>query len=109
MLPKVTLSSARFYATQSSQPTHHLVTLTRSTIGLPSSVRDAARTLGLRKRYKPVLRPFGEVTAGRILKIKELVRVTNVTKEEGKLLCKRRKQGSGVEVAGRQWGGGKGL
>ncbi|KAK6905559.1 ribosomal protein L30 [Kwoniella mangroviensis CBS 8507] len=94
----------------SSQPTHHLITLIRSPIGLPASSRKTLEALGLYRLRESALHPFGETTAGRILKVKELVHVANVTKAEGEVLRKRRRsEGSGLEPSGRVYGGGKGV
>lgn len=113
MFPRSVLSSARSYYTSTSQPaqaTHHLITLVRSPIGLTKDTKQTLVALGLHRLRQSVLHPFGGVTAGRILKVKELVQVANVTKEEGEVLMKRRRgEGSGVELSGRAYGGGKGL
>lgn len=113
MFSRSVLSSARSYYTSTSQPaqaTHHLITLVRSPIGLTKDTKQTLVALGLHRLRQSVLHPFGEVTAGRILKVKELVQVANVTKEEGEVLMKRRRgEGSGVELSGRAYGGGKGL
>ncbi|WWD18010.1 ribosomal protein L30 [Kwoniella shandongensis] len=91
------------------KPTHHLITLIRSPIGLTTDSRRTLESLGLYRLRQAVLHPFGETTAGRILRVKELVHVSNVTKEEGEVLARRkRSEGSGVEISGRVYGGGKG-
>ncbi|WWC58451.1 ribosomal protein L30 [Kwoniella dejecticola CBS 10117] len=103
-------SSSASASTSSSIPTHHLITLIRSPIGLPQSSRKTLEALGLYRLRERALHPFGETTAGRILRVKELVHVSNVTKEEGKVLVRRRRsEGSGLEASGRVYGGGKGL
>ena len=113
MFSRSIFSTARSYYTSTSQPaqaTHHLITLVRSPIGLTKASKQTLVALGLHRLRQSVLQPFGEVTAGRILKVKELVQVANVTKEEGEALMKRRRgEGSGVELSGRVYGGGKGL
>lgn len=113
MFSRSVLSTARSYYTSTSQPaqaTHHLITLVRSPIGLTKDSKQTLVALGLHRLRQSVLQPFGEVTAGRILKVKELVQVANVTKEEGEALMKRRRgEGNGVEPSGRVYGGGKGL
>ncbi|WVF70784.1 ribosomal protein L30 [Kwoniella sp. CBS 6097] len=94
----------------SGEPTHHLITLIRSAIGLPKESKRTLEALGLHRLRQSVLHPYGETTAGRILKVKELVHVANVTEEEGTLLARRRRpEGSGVQTSGRVYGGGKGL
>ena len=48
--------------------------------------------------------------AGKILRVKELVKVQNVTEEEGRRGMERRRgEGSGLEVSGKVYGGGKGV
>ncbi|EIW72702.1 ribosomal protein L30 [Tremella mesenterica] len=90
--------------------THHLITLTRSPIGLPPQARGTLEALGLYRRYSSVLHPFGPTVAGQILRVKELVSVRNVTEEEGIIsLAKKGSEGSGVVVSGRVFGGGKGV
>lgn len=43
------------------------------------------------------------------MRVKELVRVRNVDEEEGKrAIVRRRAEGSGLEPAGRAFGGGRG-
>ncbi|WVW82143.1 ribosomal protein L30 [Kwoniella bestiolae CBS 10118] len=103
-------SSSTASSTSSSVPTHHLITLIRSPIGLPTSSRKTLEALGLHRLRESALHPYGETTAGRILRVKELVHVANVTEAEGRILQKRRRsEGSGLETSGRVYGGGKGL
>jgi ribosomal protein L30 len=91
-------------------PTHHLITLVRSPNGLPPSSRRTLESLGLYRLHQSVLHPFDGTTAGKILLVKELVGVQNVGEEEGRRAMERRRpEGSGVEVSGRLFGGGKGL
>ncbi len=62
------------------------ITLLRSSIGLPSKTQGVLNALGLRKRTATVYQPVSAAVAGQILKIKELVAVSEVeeslTKEE---------------------------
>ncbi|WRT64010.1 ribosomal protein L30 [Kwoniella shivajii] len=103
-------SASASSSTSSATATHHLITLIRSPIGLPSSSRLTLEALGLFRLRQAVLHPYGETTAGRILRVKELVHVSNVTEAEGKKLAARsRSQGSGIEYSGRVYGGGKGI
>ncbi|KAK8865806.1 ribosomal protein L30 [Kwoniella newhampshirensis] len=103
-------SSVPSAPSSTATPTHHLITLIRSPIGLTSDSRRTLEALGLFRLRQSVLHPYGETTAGRILRVKELVHVSNVTKREGALLARRkRSEGSGVETSGRVYGGGKGL
>ncbi len=94
----------------SSNPTHHLITLIRSSLSVPSYSSRTLESLGLHNRYQSVLHPFSSSVTGQILRVKELVEVRNVNYEEGSRWIRMRKsQGSGVEVRGRVYGGGKGL
>jgi ribosomal protein L30/L7E len=108
-------------AAESSQPTHYLITLKRSPIGLPDTSKQTLAALGFlpsSKHFYPkgpkasanpklnrsVLHPFSETAAGMILKVKELVEVRNVSREAGEMEVVRRNgskgEGRGWEVAG---------
>ena len=54
------------------------ITLIRSSIGLPQKTRGVLNALGLRKRMATVYKPVNTSVAGQILKIKELVAVSEV-------------------------------
>lgn len=54
------------------------ITLIRSSIGLPKKTQGVLNALGLRKRMGTVFKPVNPSTAGQILKIKELVAVSEV-------------------------------
>lgn len=59
--------------------------------------------------HQSVLYPYSGPLAGKILRVKELVGVRNVSEEEGRAAVERgrsRAEGLGLEVAGRAWGGG---
>ncbi|EIN03974.1 hypothetical protein PUNSTDRAFT_93411 [Punctularia strigosozonata HHB-11173 SS5] len=78
-------SSPPAQAVSSSQPasdseplTHFRITLRRSAISLPDKIQDTVAALGLRRRHQTVYHPHSPETAGKILKIKELVEVENV-------------------------------
>lgn len=97
-------------SSSTSTPTHHLITLTRSPLSLPVYSSRTLAALGLRKRYQSALHSFSPSTTGRILRVKEIVRVRNVSKEEGeRWMNMTRSEGSGVAVSGRVFGGGGGL
>lgn len=68
--------------------TYFRITLIRSGIGLPSRTAGVLRALGLRKRMRTVYHPVTTDVAGQIMKVKELVAVSEVgrvmTKEEMK-------------------------
>jgi ribosomal protein L30 len=54
------------------------ITLWRSAIGLPQRTRGVLAALGLRRRMQTVFHPVDPQFAGMILKVKELVRVSEV-------------------------------
>ena len=54
------------------------VYLYRGFIGLPKSVREHAKCLGLTKRFQTVYIPAAAPAVGNLLKIKELVKVQHV-------------------------------
>ncbi|KAI1135397.1 hypothetical protein F5Y05DRAFT_395553 [Hypoxylon sp. FL0543] len=54
------------------------ITLHRSAIGLPQRTRGVLAALGLRKRSQTVFHPVSPQSAGMILKVKELVHVSEV-------------------------------
>ena len=68
------------------------ITLIRSAIGLPKRTQAVLRALGLRKRMKTVFQPVTPGAAGQIMKVKELVAVSEVenrlTQKEMKALRK---------------------
>lgn len=54
------------------------ITLMRSAIGLPTKVSGVLKALGLRRRMDTVYQPVSPDSAGQIMKVKELVDVTEV-------------------------------
>lgn len=54
------------------------ITLIRSSIGLPRKTQGVLNALGLRKRMATVFKTVNPSTAGQIMKIKELVAVSEV-------------------------------
>ena len=54
------------------------ITLIRSAIGLPHKTRGVLSALGLHKRMRTVFHPVNSQVAGQILKVKELVAVSEV-------------------------------
>lgn len=54
------------------------ITLIRSAIGLPGRTSGVLRALGLRKRFRTVYHPVSPQVAGQIMKVKELVAVSEV-------------------------------
>ncbi|RSH77213.1 uncharacterized protein EHS24_003517 [Apiotrichum porosum] len=100
-----TLSAA---PASSSSATHYLITLVRSARGLPPSSAATLDSMGLHRLHQSVLQPHGATAAGKILHIKELVTVRNVTAEEGAAyLVRGRPEGAGVVPTGRVYGGSK--
>lgn len=59
-------------------PSYFRITLIRSAIGLPSKSAKVLRALGLRKRMATVFHPVTPATAGQIMRVKELVAVSEV-------------------------------
>ena len=56
------------------------ITLVRSSIGLPRKTQGVLNALGLRKRMATVFQPVNSAIVGQIMKIKELVAVSEVEK-----------------------------
>jgi large subunit ribosomal protein L30 len=54
------------------------ITLMRSAIGLPSKSLNVLKALGLRKRMGTVFHPVTPAVAGQIMKVKELIAVSEV-------------------------------
>lgn len=73
------------------------ITLTRSPIGLNPQVRENVRALGFKRRGNVVYRSITNELAGKILKIKEIVKVELVGKAESL----KTPAANGFEVIGR--------
>ncbi|KAG0297555.1 39S ribosomal protein L33, mitochondrial [Linnemannia gamsii] len=81
-------ASARAYTTAASEAPkattaategYYKVTQTRSLIGVPKSTIKVLKSLGLGKKLgRPVFQPHEASAAGKILKVKELVKVENM-------------------------------
>lgn len=56
------------------------ITLIRSAIGLPKKTQGVLKALGLKKRMRTVYHPVSPQAAGQIMKVKELVAVSEVEK-----------------------------
>jgi large subunit ribosomal protein L30 len=63
-----------------SVQTYFRITLIRSAIGLPTKSTGVLKALGLRKRMATVFHPVTPTVAGQIMKVKELVAVSEVEK-----------------------------
>lgn len=87
-LPYSSLTSgeALHFATYASVMPYFRITLIRSGIGLPRATSGVLRALGLHKRMRTVFHPVSPQVAGQIMKVKELVAVSEVerpmTKQE---------------------------
>lgn len=64
--------------------THYRITLKRSAVGLPTEFKATLEALGIHRRMQTVYHLHNAATAGKILKLKELVEVQNVTAAEVK-------------------------
>ncbi|KAH7928323.1 hypothetical protein BV22DRAFT_211655 [Leucogyrophana mollusca] len=60
------------------RPSHFKITLRRSAIALGEKKKETLVSLGLHRRMQTVYHPHSPETAGKILKVKELVHVENV-------------------------------
>ncbi|TCD69598.1 hypothetical protein EIP91_007020 [Steccherinum ochraceum] len=77
------LSTSSPRHTQALAPkTHYKITLQRSAIALPSRIKDTLTSLGIHRRLQTVYHPHNQINAGKILAVKELVTVENVSAEE---------------------------
>lgn len=103
--PSASSHASSSTSSTSTDPTHFLVTLKRSSIGLPKQTSGTLEALGLGKKlHRSVLHPFSADVAGQILAVKELVQVRNVTEEEGlRIVTGQGKNGEkrGWEVVGK--------
>jgi ribosomal protein L30 len=79
---------------------YYRIHLYRSFIGLPETIRQTCRALGLRKRGAVVYREVNPQMVGQILKIKEIVKV-NLVKDlatrDAELLSRKSSPGFTVE------------
>jgi large subunit ribosomal protein L30 len=74
-----------------SAPSHFKITLLRSAIGLPQRYRQTLESLGIHRRGQTVFHAHNPVTAGKILRVKELVQVQNIDANEVKTKTEMRK------------------
>jgi len=68
--------------TSNTSPTHYKITLRRSGIALGDSITRTLEALGFHKRNQIVFHKHSSDIAGKILKVKELVEVQNVSANE---------------------------
>ena len=82
---------------------HFKITLMRSSIGLTPDVRKTVAALGFKKRMQSVYRSINEKNVGRIVKVKELVKVETMDAEQVEEECrpKIRAENRGYTVVGR--------
>lgn len=80
---------------------YYRIQLQRSFIGLPKTIGDTCRSLGLVKRGRVVYQKVTPPVAGQVVKIKELVKVDVVDSLASKRLeLSSRKSEKGYEVVG---------
>jgi large subunit ribosomal protein L30 len=79
-----------------SAPTHFKITSLRSAIGLPKRYRQTLESLGIHRRGQTVFHVHNPVTAGKILRVKELVQVQNVDTSEIKRKAEMRRERKAV-------------
>jgi ribosomal protein L30 len=104
MLSAAILRNAAAAATAAKQPPSHFkITLMRSSIGLAPDVRKTVTALGFKKRMQSVYRSINAKNVGRIVKIKELVKVETMDREavEEELRPKIRSENKGYTVVRR--------
>ncbi|CDO55125.1 hypothetical protein DV451_003650 [Geotrichum candidum] len=79
---------------------YYRIHLYRSFIGLPETIRQTCRALGLRKRGAVIYREVNPQMVGQILKIKEIVKV-NLVKDlatrDAELMSRKSSPGFTVE------------
>ena len=76
------------------------VTLIRSAIGLPTKSSNVLKALGLRKKRCVVYHPVTLDSAGQIMKVKELVAVSEVDKKKTKAEERRERSTAGTGEIG---------
>ncbi|KAA1467197.1 hypothetical protein DENSPDRAFT_832187 [Dentipellis sp. KUC8613] len=76
--PSESSSSASQPASSPEPLTHYRITLRRSAISLPANIKGTLVALGIHRRMQTVYHRHNPETAGKILRVKELVEVQNV-------------------------------
>jgi len=89
-------SETSFDRISDSAPTHFKITLLRSAIGLPQRYRQTLESLGIHRRGKTVFHAHNPATAGKILRVKELVQVQNIHASEIKTKTEIRRERKAV-------------
>ncbi|KAF9366150.1 39S ribosomal protein L33, mitochondrial [Mortierella sp. NVP85] len=81
---------------------YYKVTRTRSLIGVPKATIKVLKSLGLGGKIgRPVFQPHDAAAAGKILKVKELVKVENMTGQIPPQGYQRTRATKGYKVVGR--------
>lgn len=70
--------AAQSSASTAEPNTHYRITLRRSAISLPANIKATLEALGIHRRLQTVYHRHNPETAGKILRVKELVEVQNV-------------------------------
>ncbi|KAH8102875.1 hypothetical protein BXZ70DRAFT_756126 [Cristinia sonorae] len=76
----------------SAPKTHYKITLQRSAIALPSRVKATLESLGIHRRLQTVYHEHNPINAGKILRVKELVTVENVSADEVRTKTEQRRE-----------------
>ncbi|EUC62773.1 ribosomal protein L30 [Rhizoctonia solani AG-3 Rhs1AP] len=82
--------------TQQSSSTHFRITLRRSAIGLPKASKRTLEALGIHRRGATVFQKHSPEAAGKVLRVKELVEVENVSASEVKTKQEMRQERKAV-------------
>ncbi|TFY62924.1 hypothetical protein EVG20_g6530 [Dentipellis fragilis] len=86
-------SSAPSVSSSSSEPlTHYRITLRRSAISLPANIKGTLVALGIHRRMQTVYHRHNPETAGKILRVKELVEVQNVPESAVRTKTEQRRE-----------------
>lgn len=72
--------------------THFRITLRRSAISLPANIKATLEALGIHRRLQTVYHRHNPETAGKILRVKELVEVQNVPASAVRTKLEQRKE-----------------
>ncbi|KAF8885477.1 hypothetical protein BD779DRAFT_1418302, partial [Infundibulicybe gibba] len=72
--------------------THYKITLRRSAISLGSKIKGTLVSLGIHRRMQTVYHPHSPEAAGKILRVKELVEVSNVSPDGVRTKLEMRKE-----------------
>jgi large subunit ribosomal protein L30 len=97
-LPPSTSSPSGSSSAESESPrssdgtTHYRIILRRSAIGLPDYASRTLKALGIHRRMQTVYHRHSPETAGKILRVKELVEVQNVRPEEVRTKAEAKKE-----------------